>query len=269
MNDHPHDLLAEYVDGALGPEPRASVEAHLSSCRSCSEEVELARHAREALSALPDVPAPTGIALEVRRGARRPSKAGRWVAAAAAAAVVAAGGLVLGRGLVGTGEQGADEGAGGGGGQAAPAAPEPEVESPATSEPQPLDAADAGAVVYFESDRNYDPASLAELTSRLRARAAASLKAGFAGTTERFFADLELDRVPPEARRAIRCASPGLAPNQPAAPFQIEAARFRGKPVYVAGFLRGPSPQARHDRVLIRVVSRDTCALRYSASQRL
>jgi Putative zinc-finger len=271
MNDHPHDLLAEYVDGALGPEQRASVEAHLSSCRSCSEEVELARQAREGLSALPEVPAPTGIALEVRRGARRPSKAGRWVAATAAAAVVAAGVLVLGRGLLGTGEQGPDEGAGGGGGQAAPAAPEPEseVESPATSEPQPLGAPDAGAVVYFESDRNYDPASLAELTSRLRARAAASLKAGFADTTERFFADLELDRVPPEARRAIRCASPGLALNQPAAPFRIEAARFRGEPVYVAGFLRGPTPQARHDRVLIRVVSRDTCALRYSASQRL
>jgi anti-sigma factor RsiW len=269
MNEHPHDLLAEYVDGALGPEQRASVEAHLSSCRSCSEEVELARHGRAALSDLPEVPAPAGIALEVRRGVRRPTRAGRWVAAAAAAFLVGAGVLVLGRGHVGTGEQGGGEG--GGGGQAAPAAPEqaPEEGAGGTSESQALRAADAGTVVYFESGRNYDPASLAELAPRLRARAAASLKAGFAGTTERFFSDLQLDTVPPAARRAIRCASEGLPPNQPAAPFRIEAARFQGEPVYVAAFLRGPSPQARHDRVLIWVVSREACALRYFASQSL
>jgi Putative zinc-finger len=273
MNAHPHDLLAEYVDGALGPEQRASVEAHLSSCRSCSEEVELAQHGREALSALPEIPAPAGIALEVRRGARRPSRTGRWVAAAAAAVLVAAGVLVVGRGLVGTGEQGGGEGAGGGGGQAEPAAPGPEQESEDQGGGETTlgarATADAGAVVYFESDRNYDPASLAELAPRLRARAAASLSAGFAETTERFFSELKLDTVPPKARRAIRCASEGLPPKQPAAPFRIEAARFQGEPVYVAAFLRGPSPQARHDRVLIWVVSRETCTLRYFASQRL
>jgi anti-sigma factor RsiW len=268
MNDHPHDLLAEYVDGALGPEQRATVEAHLSSCGSCTEEVELARLGREALSTLPEVPAPSGIALEVRRGSRRPSRTGRWVAAAAAAVLVAAGVLVVGRGLVGTQEEAGD---GAGGGQAAPTAPDQESveEAGGTSEPQALRAAGAGAVVYFESDRNYDPASLAELAPRLRARAAAFLKAGFAGTTERFFTELELDTVPPDARRAILCASEGLPPNQPAAPFRIEAARFQGEPVYVAAFLRGPTPQARHDRVLIWVVSRETCALRYSDSQTL
>jgi Putative zinc-finger len=274
MKDHPHELLAEYVDGALGPDQRASVETHLSSCRSCSEEVELARHGREALSTLPEVPAPAGIALDIRRRARRPSRAGRWIAAAAAAALAVAGVLVVGRGLVETQGSGG-EGAEGGGGQAAPADPGPDEgseEQGGGGTPEALGAratADASDVVYLVSDRNYDPASLAELAPRLRARATASLRAGFAGTTERFFSDLKLDTVPPKARRAIRCASEGLPPNQPAAPFRIEAARFQGEPVYVAAFLRGPNPQARHDRVLIWVVTRDSCELRYFASQRL
>jgi hypothetical protein len=273
MTDHPHDLLAEYVDGALGPEHRASVEAHLASCSSCREEVDLAARARHALAELPDVPAPAGIALGVRREARRPSRAGRWIAATAAAAVLAgAGVIVVTRGLVGGGAQRA----GGGGGGEAPAVPaetpraEDEAQGGATQESSGLSAAASSeAVVFFESDRDYDPASLARLAPRLRARATESLRAGFAPTTERFFADLELDTVPPRARRAIRCASQGLPPDQPAAPFLIEEARFQGEPVYVAAFLRGPSPQARHDRVLIWVVSRETCTLRYFASQRL
>jgi hypothetical protein len=272
MTDHPHDLLAEYVDGALGPEQRASVEAHVASCSSCREEVDLAARARQALADLPDVPAPAGIALGVRRKARRPSRAGRWIAATAAAAVLAgAGVIVVTRGLVGGGGQG-----GGGGRGEAPAVPadtpraEDQGAGEATQESRGLSAAaSSGAVVFFESDRDYDPASLARLAPRLRARATESLRAGFAPTTERFFADLELDTVPPRARRAIRCASQGLPPDQPAAPFLIEAARFQGEPVYVAAFLRGPSPQARHDRVLIWVVSRETCTLRYFASQRL
>lgn len=32
MNDHPEYLLAEYVDGSLGSEERAAVDAHLSGC---------------------------------------------------------------------------------------------------------------------------------------------------------------------------------------------------------------------------------------------
>ena len=217
MTDHPHDLLAEYVDGALGPEQRASVEAHLASCLSCREEVDLAARARHALAELPEVPAPAGIALGVRREARRPSRAGRWIAATAAAAVLA-GVIVVTRGLVGGGAQR-------GGGGEAPAVPaetpraEDQAEGEATQESSGLSAAASSeAVGFFESDRDYDPASLARLAPRLRARATESLRAGFAPTTERFFADLELDTVPPRARRAIRCASVTIFSGAPSTP---------------------------------------------------
>jgi Putative zinc-finger len=271
MTDHPHDLLAEYIDGALGPDQRASVEAHLASCPACRQEAAMATEARRALAGLPEVPAPTGVALRVRRQARGPSRTGRWVAAAAAAAVLAgAGVIVVSRGLVGSEHQ---QAGGGGGEQGAPQAGEEDEEARERSpEPQALGAeaaADAGQVVYIESDRNYDPAALAELARELRGRAAAALRRGFADTTERFFERLSPDTVPPAARQAIRCASEGLPPDQPAAPFRIEAARFQGEPVYVAAFLQGPNPQARHDRVLIWVVSRRSCTLRYFADQDL
>jgi hypothetical protein len=273
MTEHPHEILAEFVDGALGPDQRASVEAHLESCPACRQEVAMAAEAREALTAMPEVPAPVGVALRVRRQARRPSRAGRWVAAAAAAAVLAgAGAIVVTRGLVGG--QGQSAG-GGGGGQVAPqAGPEGDEGARERSPgPQALGAdaaaADAGSVVYFESDRDYDPGALARLAPRLRARAASALRRGFAETTDRFFERLSLDTVPPRARRAIRCASEGLPPDQPAAPFRIEAARFQGEPVYVAAFLRGPTPASPHDRLLLWVVTREGCDLRYFAAQRL
>src|SRR5919108_95280 len=51
----PEELRAEFVDGTLGPEDRARVESHLSTCASCREEVSLAGPVREALSGLPDL----------------------------------------------------------------------------------------------------------------------------------------------------------------------------------------------------------------------
>lgn len=271
MNEHPHELLAEYVDGELSPGRRAEVEAHLASCSECTEEVALAREASEALGALPEVPAPTGLALDLRRRARRPSRAGRWVAAAAAAVLVGAGAVVVLRGPLGVQTQGE---AGGGGSGARPAAG---PQAPGDGEGQDEErstalgeaAVDPSSVVYVETARDYDPAALARLAPRLRAEAEASLRRGFPATTDRFFSDLSLEAVSGPARRAIRCASRGLPPDQPAAPYRIEAARFQGEPVYVAAFLRGPEPSARHDRVLIWVVSRETCTLRYFATQKL
>ena len=52
-------------------------------------------------------------------------------------------------------------------------------------------------------------------------------------------------------------------------PFLIQEARFQGDPVYVAAFLQGPGFDAPYDRMLIWVVHRETCALRYYASHRL
>jgi hypothetical protein len=49
------DLLSPYLDGELTPEEKASVEAHLSSCRECAELLSLLRVATESLAAFPEV----------------------------------------------------------------------------------------------------------------------------------------------------------------------------------------------------------------------
>jgi len=103
---HPGPLLTDYVDGTLGPEPRAEVESHLQGCATCREEVRLARAGKHAAAALPTPAVPSDLAEraidEARRIARerspevaaissaerrRPS-APRWLAAATAAAAV-------------------------------------------------------------------------------------------------------------------------------------------------------------------------------------
>src|SRR6266571_886641 len=90
---HPDELLAGFVDGALGPAERAEAEAHLESCTGCRRDVELARRARAALRALPELPVPMGTTRAVVDEARRGVPGARlarmmWPAAAAAAAGV-------------------------------------------------------------------------------------------------------------------------------------------------------------------------------------
>ncbi|MGH2673916.1 MAG: anti-sigma factor family protein, partial [Actinomycetota bacterium] len=69
-NLHPDELLAEYVEGALGPEDRSRVEEHLAGCHRCGQEVLMARNARGALASLPELEAPPDLGLAVRRRAR-------------------------------------------------------------------------------------------------------------------------------------------------------------------------------------------------------
>lgn len=94
---HPDDLLAAYVDGALAPEERAAVDAHLAACARCREEVDLARRAVEALASLSEEPVPLGVTAPVLAEARRRAepRRPRWVPALAAAAVLALAGAVV------------------------------------------------------------------------------------------------------------------------------------------------------------------------------
>ena len=91
MNDHPEQLLAEYVDGSLGADDRATVEAHLASCSSCADEVSMARQARMMLTELPEVPVPLGLDQRILQQTERRA---RWESPfawrAARVAVVAA-----------------------------------------------------------------------------------------------------------------------------------------------------------------------------------
>jgi hypothetical protein len=59
---HPEDQLAGYVDGSLTPAERAVVDAHLSGCDVCREELALASAAAAALATLPrTVAAPDAV----------------------------------------------------------------------------------------------------------------------------------------------------------------------------------------------------------------
>lgn len=273
MTEHPDDLLAEYVDGALPPQARAGVEAHVATCPRCRDQVAVAAQARAALGSLPEVPAPDGLGLAVRRAARPvSSRPSRWVAAGTAAALLLAGGLVVLRGLATDGGRdaaGLDRDAGEEAGRegATPDQPQPAPEAPA-AEGAALSELPA-VPTYTVSDRNYEPADLVALARRIRDRARARLGEGLARTATAFFQGFDAGAFTAPVRRAIECSLRQIPPDQLLVPFSIEAASFQREPAYVTAFLQGPTPESPYDRVVIWVAARDTCSLRSLASQRL
>lgn len=270
MTEHPDRLLAEYADGTLEVGDRAAVEDHLASCPACREELRQAARARALLRGLPEVEPPAGLTLAVRRRARRGGGRTAGVAwkvavAAAAAGVIAVGAVTIATGppdaLTGGAEQQAD----------APAAGEVEAQRDATEGPAAPEAAEPGSSFRFTfTDRDHDPGSLATLGRRLRTEARASLEEGAVEqpATE-FYAGFRIEEFPRPARDAAACIIRELPPRDLAVPFVIQAASFEGRPVYVAAFLQGPAPDQPYDRLLLWVVNRDDCGLRYFATLRL
>ena len=96
------DLLPEWIRHELGERDRVAVAAHVSSCPSCAEEVELLRRIQAVVFSTPASLASeikSALAQELELGAGvAPGQAGRWERwrlPAAAAAV-----LALGTGLI-------------------------------------------------------------------------------------------------------------------------------------------------------------------------
>jgi anti-sigma factor RsiW len=87
------DLLDDVVDGTAGPEERAAVLAHLSSCAACAAEERLARALREQGRRLPSSLAPPrDLWPEVaERIAAERSPRARWLVGLATAAAVVMG----------------------------------------------------------------------------------------------------------------------------------------------------------------------------------
>jgi hypothetical protein len=272
---HPTELLAEYVDGSLGRDDLAEVERHLAGCEACREEVELASRAQAALAGLPEVDAPPGLDLAVRRETRRPVGRGwRMAGVAAVAAAVLAGAVVVGRAVL-TGD----------GGQSTAGAPQSSEEradqdQEAAAEPQPSPgmgfaedgaalSGDPGSIRFRASPQDYTPPTLVNLGRRLAEEADRALQAGFPPTANEFYEGFEINDLREEVRLAAVCALQEVPPDQPVVPFLIQEASFRGDPAFVAAFLQGPAPSAPYDRLLIWVVHRESCALLYFASFRL
>jgi hypothetical protein len=127
-------------------------------------------------------------------------------------------------------------------------------------------------IQYKVSDQDYTPGTLATLGRELRDQARTILNQGAFPTSSRaFFEAFDPKALTPRVRKAALCVFEEVPPSQDRSvvPFLIQEATFEGEPVYVAAFLQGPSEDAPYDRVLIWVVHRESCALRYYASQRL
>jgi anti-sigma factor RsiW len=247
---HPEDLLAGYVDGVLSPAERAAVDTHLSGCDRCRHEVALATAARGALAALPEVPAPAGVAdraLAQAGVAPAPAASGppRWYRIAGIAAAAAAVALVLV--VVLPNPKGGDEkalsadtaaGADAGGGALAPEMAASRIEV---------------------RDADYTAADLATFIAPFQREA--SSPGAAAADQARAGSDAETER-------ALACLNTA-APDAGTGLVQLIQARFEGQPAYFGVFLEGPGAGQPNDKGTVWVVSRRDCAILSFAQARL
>ncbi|MBI4259063.1 MAG: zf-HC2 domain-containing protein [Actinobacteria bacterium] len=265
MNEHPYELLAEYVDGTLSEEERSTVEAHLGTCPTCPEEVEVARSARDAVASLPEVEVPVGVTSRVVRTASRERpwamRAARPLAYAAAAGVIGVAAFLGIRAAI-SGGAGGDSGAGS------------QPGTTATRAAGEAEAAELAPVVpYEESDQDFDDGGVQELAGNLALQYTSNLDAAGGPPEE------ETDQAPAEdgaaalrvaTEEALTCllAGTGVDPEVEV-PVRVIAARFRGTPAYLGAFLAGPGAGQPPDRVIIYVVSREACEFLSFARQLL
>jgi anti-sigma factor RsiW len=269
-HQHPEELLAEYVDGTLGPEDRARVESHLTTCVSCREEISLAGSARQALGTLPQLDVPSGLTWPVLQRARQrrrwlpalPPRVAWATAGAAAVAAAVIGGFVLmgGQQLVRDTVSGPAEGSE----QFAPGQGELDE-----SQDEAAAKAETTYPTYRRSGRDYDSVSLASLARDLTTDAKRALEQGFPEPPAAFWTRTTLLSSAARTRRALSCVAEAASPDRSLAPFTVLVARFEGKPAYVGAFLQADTPDRSYDELVLYVVSRDDCALRSFARQRL
>jgi anti-sigma factor RsiW len=271
MNDHPHELLAEYVDGSLGADDRATVEAHLASCSVCTDEVAVAEQARMTLSELPEVPVPLGLDQRILRQTKR---RGRWDSPFAwkAAGVVAAAAAVVGVGtaiFLGTTR---------GDGDAVVRSADRQLESAedaGAGAPAPAQGAAVQVAAYprySESGTNYTAKILTTSIRGFADEARAALVQDFPPTAREFYRgtfDFSIVEEDAALTQAIECVNTGVPPDRTVVPFVVEAARFEGKPAYLVAYLRGPDPESPYDRVQVIVVDRESCGVLHFARQNL
>jgi putative zinc finger protein len=254
---HPEELLSGYVDGTLSNEERAVVEAHLATCETCREEVELAGEALMALESLEEQPVPFGVTGPVMAEAgRRFERRGavwqriQWGAGLAAAAALV---LVVALNLPGDSGDRATEPADGTAeaGAGAPAA------SLAADERLPK----------LERQRavSYDDAgilSLAQGATRSNATESSPTADAAAGGADLEFAAQD------ERGAAIDCLHTSGAPlDDPLARLErLIEAQYRGTPAYFAVFLESPGGGQPPDSAIVWVVASRDCRILTLAS---
>jgi hypothetical protein len=249
---HPEGSLAGYVDGTLPLRERAVVDAHLTRCSRCRDEVTLAGAAHTALSALPEIPAPQGISSRAlqeagaERAVRTADGTPRWYRFAGIAAAAAAALLVLTLALPRIGQ------------------------SPSSGSGQKRNSAESGSLVSGAEaataarieiqHTNYDSTSLTALATSYSA-----VDAGAQATASTVPSASGSER---QTSRALRCVVRS-ASDDSGQLIRLIRARFEGTPAYFAVFLEGPGAEQPADGVSIWVFSAEDCSILSYSSARL
>lgn len=245
---HPTELLAAYVDGSLSAEERDRVEAHLATCRTCREEVGLARAVLPALAALDEEPVPMGVTRPVvdkvggarswsaeprthRRSGRR-TKVSVALGGAAAASIAIVLAITLSGGTIGQMTAGPAGGDGTASGAAREAAP--------------------GNVRLEKQDRNYDETSLRQLADAVARPALDTAAVPPAPTAKVAFGSAD------PAVGCLRRAGASFSAHD--RPIRLIQARFEGTPAYLGVFVEGPTGK-EPDHVAIWVVATSDCRI--------
>lgn len=256
---HPEELLSGYVDGTLPNEERAVVDAHLATCATCREELELAHEALTALEALEEQPVPFGVTGPVmaeagRRFERRGAMWQRiqWGAGAAAAAALV---LVVALNLS-TGDS-VDR---------ANAPRDGDVEDAAGPPGAALSADETLPKLERQRTVNYDDSGI-----RLLAEDAAERSAGAQSgpTTEAEAGGGGGEFAAQEERGvALVCLRTSGAPfDDPRERLdRLIEAQYRGTPAYFAVFLESPGGGQPPDSAIVWVVATRDCRILTIAS---
>lgn len=237
--NHPYEQLADLMDGALDERELAGVQAHLDSCATCRQDIDLATHGVRAARSLPVENPPPDLHRRVvgTAGGRGTPMWYRWAGAAVAAAAVIAIAIALPN--VGSDPRRSDVSGLAG------------EDSAATAESGPA----GGDVVVTQEDRDYDGPGLEELARS--ARAATQLTPNAAGGTGK------------DATAAVRCVSRAFADQQAGTLTRLIQAQFEGEEAYIAVYLEGPGAGEPPDTVAVWVASADDCAVLSFASARI
>jgi hypothetical protein len=257
---HPEELLSGYVDGTLPNEERVVVDAHLATCVTCREEVELAGEALVALEALEEQPVPFGVTGPVMAEAgRRFERRGavwqrvQWGAGLAAAAALV---LVVALNLSG-GNSGdlADEPRDGSselGGGAPGAALAADETLPRLENQRGVSYSDSGIRLLAEDTAE---------RSAVQSSPTPEQDAGGVGTDVEFAA--KNDRAV-----ALECLGTSGAPlDDPRERLdRLIEAQYQGTPAYFAVFLESPGGGQPPDSAIVWVVATRDCRILTLAS---
>jgi anti-sigma factor ChrR (cupin superfamily) len=276
---HPDELLAGYVDGTLTDDERAVVDAHLATCSTCREEVELARSAVAALERIEEAPVPFGVTGPVLAEAGRTFERRaavwqrfQWAAGVAAAAALV---VVVALNVGGDGEE-----------RVVPAAADAAGEAPRES------AILASVELELQSEVNYTNDGVESLARHAAARAEAQDDAGPVTEEDAGAADATgptgvtgeaaptptgataaggtdavttsgaggaVKTVPPD--EAIGCLRRAEAPLDDARDTLVRLieAEYEGTPAYLAVFLESPAAGEPPSTAVVYVVATSDC----------